>query len=63
MPLVVSGGETIMIVGKCKDCNYTARYNSKYFSVLELQKHIISFPMEQDECSHSLIYSQEEDEE
>ena len=53
-----------MIVGKCRDCNYTARYNSKYFSVLELQKHTISFPMEQEEkCSHSLVYSQEEEDE
>ena len=51
-----------MIVGKCKDCNFTARYNSKYFSVLELQKYTVSFPIEQNECSHSLVYSQEEDE-
>ena len=52
-----------MIVGKCKDCNYTARYNSNYFSVLELQKHTVSFPLEHNACNHSLIYSQEEDEE
>jgi len=52
-----------MIVGKCKDCNYTVRYNSRYFSVLELQKHTTSFPIDKNECSHSLVYSQEEDEE
>ena len=51
-----------MIVGKCRDCNYTARYNSDYFTISELQKHTISFPMEQNECSHSLVYSHEEEE-
>ena len=49
-----------MIVGRCSDCNYVVRYNSKYFSVPELQKHTISFPVEQDECSHSLVYSEDE---
>lgn len=51
-----------MIVGRCNDCNFIARYNSKYFSVLELEKHTITFPIEQNECSHSLIYSQEDEE-
>lgn len=50
-----------MIVVRCKDCNYTARYNSSYFSVLELQRHTISFPVEQDECSHSMIYLVEDE--
>ena len=49
-----------MIVARCKDCNYTARYNSNYFSILELKKYTMPFSSEQNECVHSMIYSEEE---
>jgi len=49
-----------MITARCRDCNYVVRYNSKYFSVLELQKHTVLFPVEEDECNHSLVYSEDE---
>ncbi len=60
MSLAFCGGEITMIVGRCKDCNYTARYNSNYFSVLDLEKHPVSFPVEEEVCSHSLVYSEDE---
>jgi len=63
MSLAFFGGTITMIVGRCRDCNYVARYNPRYFSVLELQKHTVSFPVEeQDECSHSLVYFQGDEE-
>ncbi len=51
-----------MILARCKDCNFTARYNSQYFTIPELQKHTVSFPVEQDDCIHSLVYFQEDEE-
>jgi len=48
-----------MIIGRCRHCNYVARYNSNYFTIPELQRHIISFPLEDWECDHSLIYEEE----
>ena len=47
-----------MIVARCKNCNYTARYNPNYFTISELQRHVITFPAD-DQCSHYLIYSEE----
>ncbi|WP_316505547.1 hypothetical protein [Nitrosopumilus sp.] len=49
-----------MILARCKNCNYTARYNSNYFSILELQNHaIIPFSSKQNECDHAMTYSEE----
>ena len=48
-----------MIIGRCKNCNYTARYNSKFFTIAELQRHTISLPLEKWECDHLLIYEEE----
>jgi len=47
-----------MIIGRCRHCNYTARYNSNYFTIVELQKHVISFPLEEWECDHSMSYEE-----
>jgi len=48
-----------MIAGRCTQCNYVARHNSKFFTIKKLQRHTISFPTEPDECNHSMIYSEE----
>ncbi|MDH3764753.1 MAG: hypothetical protein OER82_02980 [Nitrosopumilus sp.] len=49
-----------MIVARCKDCNYVARYNSKYYSVAELQRHlrVESTAKEDGLCNHVLNFSE-----
>lgn len=50
-----------MIIARCSDCNYVARYNSNYFSISELQKHVnLENVIEQDQCIHDLKYEEEE---
>ena len=50
-----------MIVGRCVHCNYVACYNSKYFSISELQRHVISeIVTEQGYCIHDVKYEEEE---
>ena len=60
MPINFCGGGGIkkMILGRCIHCNYTARYNSNYFTIPELKKHIILFPLEKWECNHSMTYEE-----
>jgi len=47
-----------MIVARCKDCDYVARYNSKYYSVAELQRHlrVESTTKEDGLCNHVLNF-------
>lgn len=50
-----------MIVARCNSCNYVARYNSKYYSIKELQRHDNpDTVIVQDECIHDLKYEEEE---
>ena len=52
------GGTTAMIVVRCKDCNYVGRYNSNYYSVTELQRHLrVESTTEEDGlCNHVLNF-------
>ena len=54
------GGTIVMIVARCKDCNYVARYNSKYYSIAELQRHVkIANVIDDDDdslCNHDLNF-------
>ena len=51
-----------MIVGRCVRCTYVARYSSNYFSISELQRHVSSVNViEQNECNHELRYVKDEE--
>ncbi len=56
------GGSIVMIVARCKYCNYVARYNSKYYSIAELQRHVkITSVLDDDDdddilCNHDLKF-------
>ncbi|MDH3501309.1 MAG: hypothetical protein OEL69_02225 [Nitrosopumilus sp.] len=49
-------------MARCTQCNYVARYNSKFFTIQGLQRHPISLPTESDYCNHSMMYSEEREE-
>lgn len=57
------GGKITMIVARCKDCNYVERYNSNYYSIAELQRHvkIESITEEVGLCNHVLNFLEEDE--
>ena len=60
MSAAFRGGTVTMIVARCKDCNYVARYNSKYHSITELQRHVkLESVIDDDDvnlCNHDLNF-------
>jgi len=54
-----------MIKAICSNCNHVGRYNSKYYTISELQRHvdteIVVGVVEKDQCIHDLTFEEEEE--
>jgi len=51
-----------MIIARCQTCNYVARYNSNYFVISELKRHVdADIGTDQNQCTHDLKYQEEKD--